>query len=60
MLKSYRAVSLLNCLRKIVEKIIASRLTFLAGITDILDHDQISSRKQISAIDAAMSLIHNI
>src|SRR2546429_148879 len=42
---------------KTAEKIIASRLAYLANTTDIVNFDQMSSRKQISAIDAIMSSI---
>lgn len=58
--KSYRVISLLNCLAKIAEKIIATRLAYLAGTTSIVNFDQMGSRKQTSAIDAVMSLIHDI
>src|SRR5436189_6018128 len=58
--KSYRVISLLNCLGKISEKIIARRLTYLVNISNIIYFNQMSSRKQISAIDAVMSLIHDI
>ena len=45
--KSYRVISLLNCLGKIAEKIIASRLAYLAEIPEVnlLDSDQIDGRK---------------
>ena len=60
--KSYRVISLLNCLGKIAEKIIASRLAYLAEIPEVnlLDSDQIGGRKQKSAIDAVLSLVHDI
>ena len=45
---------------KTAEKIIASRLAYLANTTNIVNFDQMGSRKQISAIDAVMSLIHDI
>ena len=53
-------ISLLNCLGKIAEKIIATRLSFLAESTDLLDPDQIGGRRQNSAIDAVLSLVHDI
>src|SRR5436190_17098050 len=59
-LKSYRVISLLNCLRKVAEKIIATRLSFLAESIDLLDSDQIGDKRQKSAIDAVLSLVHNI
>ena len=58
--KSYRVISLLNCLGKVAEKIIATRLSFLAESTDLLDSDQIGGRRQKSAIDAVLSLVHDI
>ena len=58
--KFYRVISLLNSMTKTAEKIIASRLAYLANTTNIVNFDQMSSRKQISAIDAVMSLIHDI
>jgi len=58
--KSYRVISLLNSMAKTAEKIIASRLAYLANTTNIVNFDQMNSRKQISAIDAVMSLIHDI
>ncbi len=38
-LKSYRIISLLNCLGKIAEKIIAAKLAYLVEITDLLHFD---------------------
>jgi ribonuclease HI len=58
--KSYRVVSLLNCLGKISEKIIAERLSFFAETTNLLYFDQIGGRKQKSAIDAAITLLSDI
>ena len=45
---------------KTAEKIIATRLAYLASTTNIVNFDQMNSRKQISAINAVMSLIHDI
>ena len=53
-------ISLLNCLGKVAEKIIATRLFFLAESTDLLDSDQIGGRRQNSAIDVVLSLVHDI
>jgi hypothetical protein len=39
LLKSYRVIALLNCLAKVAEKIIASRLSYLAEITNLLYPD---------------------
>ena len=45
---------------KIAEKIIAARLSYTAEISDLLDTDQMGGRRQKSAIDAVMSLVHDI
>ena len=56
--KAYRIITLLNCLGKVSEKIIATRLSFLED--SILDSEQTGGRRQRSAIDAVMSLTHDI
>ena len=58
--KSYKVVLLLNCLGKIAEKIIATRLSHLAESTNLLDSDQMGGRRQKSVINVILSLIHNI
>src|SRR6266480_5745514 len=58
--KFYRVVSLLNCLGKVAEKIIAARLSYTAETSDLLYTDQIEGRRQKSAIDAVLSLVHDI
>ena len=58
--KSYRIITLLNCLGKISEKIIAKRLSYLGQISNMLDFDQIGGRKNRSAIDAVLNLTHDI
>ncbi|KKA17046.1 hypothetical protein T310_9336, partial [Rasamsonia emersonii CBS 393.64] len=44
----------------IVEKIIARRLSTLAESSSLLYHDQIGGRQRKSAIDAVLSLVHDI
>jgi len=58
--KAYRIVALLNCLGKILEKMMATRLSYLAETEDILHPEQIGGRKQRSAVDAVMALVHDI
>jgi hypothetical protein len=58
--KAYRPVALLNCLGKILEKLMAARLSYLAEAYGLLHEDQIGGRRQRSAIDAAMALTHEI
>ena len=43
--KSYRVVSLLNCMGKVAEKIIATRLSYIAETTDLLEINQVGDRK---------------
>ncbi|SLM36388.1 reverse transcriptase [Lasallia pustulata] len=58
--KAYRIITLLNCLGKVAEKIMAIRLSYLSQISDLLDTDQSGGRKQRSAVDAVMALTHDI
>ena len=58
--KTYRMITLLNCLSKVSEKIITIRLSYLAEITDLLNSDQLEERRQRSAVDAVLSFIHDI
>ncbi len=58
--KTYRIITLLNCLNKVAEKIIAVQLSYTAEINDkLLDFDQIRDRKQRSAINAVLNLVHD-
>ena len=54
--KAYRPISLLNCLGKISEKIMATRLAHLAEKYNLLYRLQIGGRPKRSAVDAAMYL----
>ena len=58
--KFYKVISLLNCMRKVAEKIIATRLFYIAETSDLLDSDQMNDRRQKSVINAVMTLIHDI
>ena len=58
--KTYKIITLLNCLGKVAEKIIAVRLSYTAEINDkLLNFDQMKDRKQRSAIDAVLNLVHD-
>ncbi|RDL32487.1 uncharacterized protein BP5553_08943 [Venustampulla echinocandica] len=52
--KAYRVISLLNCLGKVSERILAQRLGYLAETTQLLHPSQIGGRLKKSAIDAAL------
>jgi hypothetical protein len=59
--KTYRIITLLNCLGKIAEKIIVIRLSYTAELNDkLLNFDQMRDRKQRSAIDAMLNLVHDV
>src|SRR5204862_6322493 len=58
--KSYKIISLLNCLNKISKRIITERLSYFAETTDLLHFDQIDNKKQKSAINAVISLLSDI
>ena len=58
--KAYRVISLLNCLGKVSERILAQRLGYLAETTTLLHPSQIGGRLRKSAIDAALLLTTEI
>lgn len=58
--KAYRIITLLNCLGKLSERIVAKRLGFWAETTNLLSKTQIGGRLKKSAIDAALLLTNEI
>jgi hypothetical protein len=58
--KAYRVISLLNCLAKVMEKIIARRLAVMAEFKTLLHMYQIGGRRQKSTINAVMVLIQKM
>jgi len=58
--KSYRPIALLNCLGKVLEKIMATRLSWLVENHNLLYKDQLGGRSQRSAPDAVMALVHHV
>ena len=59
--KAYRPVSLMECTGKLLEKVIAKRITNdIALYPDILPSNQFGSRPQYSTTDAALALVHRI
>ena len=53
-------ISLLNCLGKVSERILARRLGYLAETTDLLHPSQLGGRRKKSAIDAAFLLTDEV
>lgn len=58
--KAYRIITLLNCLGKVAERIIAQRLSYLAETTNLIHKTQMGGRRNKSAIDAALLLTNEI
>ena len=58
--KAYRIIMLLNCLGKISEKIIATRLSHFVEHSNLLHNEQMRDRKNRFAIDASLCLLHDI
>jgi hypothetical protein len=58
--KAYRPVSLLNCLGKVAERIVAKRLSYLAETFQLLDSEQMGGRPGRSVMDAVLALVHDI
>ena len=58
--KGYRVISLLNCLGKVSERILAQRLLYLAETTDLLHPSQMGGRKKKSVTDATLILTSEI
>ena len=58
--KAYRVISLLNCLGKVSERILAQRLSYLAETTHLLHPSQIGGRLKKSAIDTALLLTNEV
>jgi hypothetical protein len=59
-IKVYQLIVLLNCLVKILEKLMASRIAQMLEAHHLLHPDQTGSRPQCLAINAAMALTHTI
>ena len=58
--RAYRPIQLLECLGKIMEKIVASRLMFDISKYNLVPHEQFGGRRASSCTNAALSLTHDI
>jgi hypothetical protein len=56
-LKAYRSISLLSCMGKVVEKVVAELLSDEAQRRELLSDGQFGSRKGRSAMDAAAIMV---
>jgi hypothetical protein len=58
--KTYRVISLINCLAKVMEKIVIRRLAVMIEFKTLLYMYQIGGRRQKSAINAVIILIQKV
>ena len=58
--KAYWIIMLLNCLKKIFEKMITTRLSHFVEHSNLLHNEQIKDRNNRFAIDLSLCLLHNI
>lgn len=60
LVKSYRVISLLNCMGKILEKVVAERLSQFCETSAKLHPGQMGARKERYAIDAVAVIVHQV
>ncbi|KAI5115165.1 hypothetical protein M0805_000297, partial [Coniferiporia weirii] len=58
--RAFRPIALLECMGKLLEKIVATRLTFDCGRYNLVPTNQFGGRSCSSTIDAGLSLVHDI
>ena len=58
--RSHRPIQLIECMGKLVEKIVTKRLLFDAGKYELMPFNQFGGRSNASCTDAGLSLIHDI
>ena len=57
---AYRLITLLECMGKILEKIIARRLTFMVGRYELISGAQSRGKANSATTDAILSFVHDI
>ena len=58
--RSYRPITLEECLGKVLEKIVAKRLQYFSNTLGLLPSNQFGGRERASVLDAGAALIKNI
>ncbi|KAF5313929.1 hypothetical protein D9619_013084 [Psilocybe cf. subviscida] len=58
--RAYRLITLLECMGKILERIVARRLTYLAGRYDLIPPGQFGGRSSSSTTDALLTFVNDI
>ncbi len=60
LVRSYRVISLLNCIGKVVEKVVAKELSQYCEIFSKLHPGKMGGQKKRSAIDVVATLVHTV
>ena len=58
--QAYCLITLLECLGKLLEKIVAKRLSYMVGRHKLILGTQFGGRSNSSTIDAAMTFVHDV
>ena len=58
--KSYRPISLLSCMAKLMERLVNNRLEWVMNAFEMLNNNQCGFRKKMSAMDVLFRLDYNI
>ena len=60
LIKAYQVISLLNCLGKVVEKVVAEALSLICKTNELLPPGKMGGRKKRCAVDVVAVLVHQI
>jgi ribonuclease HI len=58
--RAYRPIALLECISKVLEKIVATRIAYEVGKHGLVPTTQFGGRPKSSVIDACLSLTHDV
>ena len=58
--RAYRPIQLLECIGKLLEKIVTTRISFDIGKHNLVPHEQFGGRSNSSCTDAGLSLVHDV
>lgn len=58
--KAYRLIQLLECLGKVIERVVAVRLAHMVGTHHLVSENQFGSRPNSSTIDAVASYVEDV
>jgi hypothetical protein len=59
-IKAYRVISLLNCLGKVVEKVVADMIAAYCKAAEVLHTGQIGCQRHQSTLDAVSCLVQGV